>query len=66
MQKNKTFTLAQMMELHKSQPGLLFSYFMDEYCNKLLEDTPGLFKVEVYVSEAMSFIYRKSKMEVCR
>jgi len=60
----KQFTLSEMLELHKSNPNLMFEYFMDNYCNKLLEDTYGLKMVEVIISEKVSFKYYKTKLEI--
>lgn len=61
----KKFTLKEMVELHQEQyPQLMFEYFMDNYAHKLLEDTPGLKKVQVIVSDTFKYEYRKQKLEI--
>jgi hypothetical protein len=60
----KQFTLSEMLELHKLHPNLMFEYFMDNYCNKLLEDNYGLKIVEVIFSEKVSLKYYKTKLEI--
>jgi len=63
----KKFSLAEMLELYKQNgKGLMFSYYMDEYCHRLLQDTEGLKKVQVIVSENFKYEYRKQKLEVVR
>jgi len=63
----KEFSLSEMQALHKQHGnGLLFSYFMDEYCHRLLEDTPGLKKVQVIVSDTFKYEYRKQTLEIVK
>lgn len=54
-----------MKQLHQiNAPSVLFEYFLDNYCHKLLEDTNGLKKVHVIVSPTFKFEYRKTKLEI--
>lgn len=63
----KVFTIKEMRELHqKEYPNVMFEYYMDNYCHKLLEDTYGLKKVRVVVSEDFKYEYRKKNLEVVR
>lgn len=65
--KIKVFTLAEMQSLHKEQyPNLMFEFFMDHYCHRLLDTTYGLKKVQVIVSDTFKYEYRKSKLEAVR
>lgn len=61
----KIFTLQEVREKHKKEyPNLMLGYYMDEMAHKLLEDTPGLKKVQVIVSDTFKYEYRKSKLEI--
>jgi len=61
----KTFTLAEMQAIHKEQNHtVLFEYFMDNYCKKLLAETHGLKQVHVVVSDDFKFEYLKQKLEI--
>jgi len=61
------FSLQEMLDLHKEKgKRLLYLYFQDEFCHKLLEDTQGLKKVQVIVSERFKYEYRKQNLEVVR
>jgi len=61
----KEFKLIEMQQLHKIHcPNIMFEYFMDNYCHKLLEETHGLKKVHVIVDTHFKFEYRKKTLEV--
>lgn len=61
----KIFSLAEMQALHKEFNHIvLFEYFMDDYCHKLLNATDGLKKVHVIVDKEFKFEYRKTKLEI--
>ena len=63
----RIFSLQEMREIHKREyPNLMYLFFQDEYCHKLLEDTPGLKKVQVIVSDTFKYEYRKTKLEVVK
>jgi len=63
----KVFTLAEMKKMRdKEYPNLMLEFYMDNYCHKLLEDTYGLKKVQVIVSEDFKYEYRKKNLEVVK
>ena len=66
-QQVKTFTLSEMIELHKkTSPNLLLLYFVDEYCHKILETESDIYRVEVIVDAEYKYQYRKPKLEIVR
>lgn len=61
------FSLKEMQELHQQEyPNVMFEYYMDNKCHSILENTEGLKKVQVIVSDTFKYEYRKQNLEVVR
>jgi hypothetical protein len=65
--ETKVLSLRDMLDLHtKHGNGLMFEYYMDEYCHRLLQDNAELYKVEVTFPGMESRIYTKPKLKIVR
>jgi len=59
-----TLSLKEVNELHKQlNPLMTFSYFLDDYCQKKLNEE-NLQCIEVVISPEFSKFYRKSILKV--